>query len=306
MAHLAVGGKLPDHIKNYLTACDDGSFLPITTPSRYLPDILEMEIKPSDIIVNSWPKSGTTWMQYIVTQIICGEEFLKQTVHVIHKNIFIESAQNPLKLEKSEGMYKIAENYPSPRLLKSHLKLPMLPKCLLDKKAKVIYVVRNPKDAAVSFFNYCRKRTTYPYYKDWQEFYEHFCNGLLPYGDWFEHVLTLWARRNESNVLIIKYEDMKKDLTNTVHSVSKFLRKPLSERELADICDRSSFDAMKENPIANPDLTGILLRERDPIPFMRKGVIGDWKNYFTVAQNEHFDELYRQKIKGSGLELDFE
>lgn len=75
-------------------------------------------------------------------------------------------------------MYKLAENLPSPRLLKSHLKMSMLPTRLFDSKAKVIYVVRNPKDAAVSFYHFCLKLPTYPLYKDWSEFFEYFCDGL--------------------------------------------------------------------------------------------------------------------------------
>lgn len=297
--------SIPDYIQNFLVACDDGSFVPITTSARYLPDILKMEIRSSDVIVITWPKSGTTWMQYIVTQLICGKNCEDQNSTLFERNISLEFARNPMEPNNSEGGYKIAAELPPPRLLKSHLKSSMLPSSLLDSKAKVIYVVRNPKDAAVSFFNFCCMNTSLPPYKDWSEFFEHFYDGLLPYGDWFEHVLPWWEKRNEPNVLFMKYEDMKKNLQDAVLRISKFLEKSISEEELGDICEKSSFDAMKNNPYSNPDYMGIPLFTRQPIPFMRKGVIGDWRNYFTVAQNDRFDELYQRKIEGSGLELDF-
>lgn len=306
MAHPETTIEMPAHIKDFLMICDDGSFLIPSTPTSFLPDILKMEMRSSDVIVVTWPKSGTTWMQYIVTQLIYGKEIADEK-NLFETNIFLEIVQNPFQPDDSEGFYKLAEGRPSPRLLKSHLKLHMLPKCLFDSKAKVIYVVRNPKDAAVSYFNFCRMNPFLPPYKDWSEFFEYFRRGLLPWGDWFEHVLPWWEKRNEPNVLFIKYEDMKKDLVNAVTSVSEFLGKSLSDDEIEDICARSSFEAMKKNPAASPDLAHPILSKRDPtIQFMRKGEIGNWKNYFTVAQNERFDEMYKHKMEGTGLQLEFE
>ncbi|KAJ8022127.1 Sulfotransferase 1C2 [Holothuria leucospilota] len=297
--------EIPDHIKNFVFICDDGSVLPLTTPARFLPDIRQMEIRPSDVFVVSWPKSGTTWMQYIVSQIALGRDFADQN-NLWKTHIFLEAPRHPNKLDESEGMYKIAEKLPSPRFLKSHLKLNLLPVRLLDSQAKIIYVARNPKDTAVSYFNYCRMNSLLPPYKDWTEFFEYFLKGLLPYGDWFEHLLPWWEMRNEPNILFMKYEDMIKYPERTVRHVSKFLNKTLSEETLQDISKRSSFDVMKKSPTANPDLMNIpIFYERDPVLFMRKGVIGDWKNYFTITQNERFDELYRRKMEGSYLDFDF-
>lgn len=39
---------------------------------------------------------------------------------------------------------------------------------------------------------------------------------------------------------------------------------------------------------------------------MRKGIVGDWKNYFTLSQNQMFDEVYKQKMADTGLSFEFE
>ncbi|MBF0398026.1 MAG: sulfotransferase domain-containing protein, partial [Desulfobacterales bacterium] len=39
---------------------------------------------------------------------------------------------------------------------------------------------------------------------------------------------------------------------------------------------------------------------------LRKGMSGDWKNYFTLEQNSIFDEIYNKKMTGTGLNFDFE
>ncbi|KAJ8029786.1 Sulfotransferase 1C4 [Holothuria leucospilota] len=191
---------MPAHINDFLMKCDDGNFLTPLTPPRFLLDILEMEMRSSDVIVVTWPKSGTTWMQYIVTQLICGTKIASEK-NLFETNTYLELVENPLKPDDSDGLYKKAQGLPSPRLFKSHLKQSMLPTCLLNSEAKVIYVVRNPKDAAVSYFNFCLMNPVLPPYKNWSEFFEHFCKGLLPWGDWFENVLP-WGEKKRAKCIV--------------------------------------------------------------------------------------------------------
>ncbi|PIK58211.1 putative sulfotransferase 1C2A [Apostichopus japonicus] len=150
-----------------------------------------------------------------------------------------------------------------------------------------------------------------PNYAGWDEFLDQFCKGLLPHGDWFEHNIYWWERRNEPNVLFIKYEDMKKDLRASVLQVSQFLAKSLTDEQLDNICENVTFNNMRKNPNVNPDSEGGLgtnwkKSNANHLTFLRKGIVGDWKNWFTVTQSEKFDELSRQKLAGTGLSFTFE
>ena len=46
-------------------------------------------------------------------------------------------------------------------------------------------------------------------------------------------------------------------------------------------------------------------RNLNALPFMRKGVVGDWVNYFSEEQSAEFDAKYAQRMNGSGLEFEF-
>nr|XP_054767316.1 sulfotransferase 1C2-like [Lytechinus pictus] len=83
--------------------------------------------------------------------------------------------------------------------------------------------------------------------------------------------------------------------------------KSLPDDVIDRIVDASSFKFMKSNKSMNPDF-GFkkpldLTKEKS---FMRKGMVGDWKNYFTEDQNRRFDKLYEEKMAGSGLEFRFD
>lgn len=100
---------------------------------------------------------------------------------------------------------------------------------------------------------------------------------------------------------------MHKNLRDTVVKIANFLERPLSEDALATIVAKSRFVAMKQNPRVNPDgqLFSFTKGLKDNKSFMRKGTVGDWKNYFTVAQNETFNTIYQEKMHGSDLSFDF-
>lgn len=63
--------------------------------------------------------------------------------------------------------------------------------------------------------------------------------------------------------------------------------KGMAEEAVNEIIVHTSFDILKQNPMANHTTlpTGIM---DDPLifPFRRKGNPGDWKNYFTVAHKQ--------------------
>uniref|UniRef100_A0A8C4R6B2 Sulfotransferase n=1 Tax=Eptatretus burgeri TaxID=7764 RepID=A0A8C4R6B2_EPTBU len=151
-------------------------------------------------------------------------------------------------------------------------------------ESQVIYVMRNPKDTLVSFYYFHNMVKCLDTPKDFQDFLEKFINGQVFIGSWFEHVRG-WQENNHPNMLWLTYEEMKKDLPAVVWKICKFVGKHLTEEQVLEVVKHSSFKAMKANPSVNKeDLDSVFDLTKGK--FMRKGKVGDWKNHFTVAQNE--------------------
>ncbi|KAJ8025257.1 Sulfotransferase family cytosolic 1B member 1 [Holothuria leucospilota] len=291
--------------KSYLY---NGYVMPKVIAPRYLKDIADFKVRPDDVYLLTYPKSGTTWAQNIIC-LILETRGRKADEHLSDKVQYLEfpEGHGSIPRDVARGMYEVASTKPSPRVLKSHLRVQFLPTELHTKKPKIVYVARNPKDSAVSFFNFCSFSYNCPPYRVWSDFFLDFCKGTSPRGSWFDSVLPWWKKRHEPNVLFLKYEDMQKDLRGSVLKIANFLEYKLSDDQVDNIVAKSTFKAMKTDPMVNPDSCNPSYQDgvKQNKSFMRKGKVGDWKNYFTVAQNEQFDDLYERMTHGTGLVFDY-
>ncbi len=138
----------------------------------------------------------------------------------------------------------------------------------------------------------------------WNEFFDLFrIHDKLIGGNWFTYTLQWWAVRDDLNVMFVWFEDMKTNLKREIRKVAKFLCKDVCDDVVNSLAEMTSFGKMKDKISDHINLTPHF--DSSVSPFMRKGQVGDWKNYFTVAQNEWFDQMYHEKMKGSGMAFDF-
>ncbi|KAF7238863.1 Sulfotransferase 1A1 [Varanus komodoensis] len=86
-----------------------------------------------------------------------------------------------------------------------------------------------------------------------------------------------------------------------IRKVMEFLEMPPDERLVEKIAHHTSFKEMRQNEMANYRSIPKEIMDHTVSPFMRKGITGDWKNLFTVAQNERFDAHYKRQMEGSTL-----
>lgn len=158
-----------------------------------------------------------------------------------------------------------------------------------------MYVARNPKDVAVSFFHHHRHLHFYKGSRE--DFVDVFTKDEMLYSPLNEHVLEFWKIRNQPNILFLFYEDMKRDLDGEVKKAIKFFGKEFSQQQIDVLCNHLSFDSMRKNESVNNNDIVRKVKESagekfDPneFSFMRKGQIGSYKVELTAEENEKLDE----------------
>ncbi len=204
------------------------------------------------------------------------------------------------------GSVNLAALTKEPRIIKTHLPLELL-KDNIDKmpNMKIIQTIRNPKDTLVSYYHMLRMLPGCEAFKgSWDDFFHLFKIAKLPNGDLFEQTLA-WYKYHKAreNSLVLIYEDMKQDLRGNVIKIASFVGKKISEKVIDYITEKTTFQNMAKDPKYNmSDPKGF---NTNKSKFMRKGVVGDWVEYFSEEQSAYVDAKYQEMFVPEGLVLKF-
>jgi hypothetical protein len=269
------------------------------TPAHFLERLYEgFDYREDDVWLISYPRSGTALTYAALCAVLyegdIGALKKAQDDNMILKFLPIEVGSAASVTERINAWKAL----PSPRVIPTHLPYRLFPEKVLDHCCKRVYVMRNPKDIAVSFYHFHRSHKLLGFYKGtWDDFFECFISGQIIYGSWFDHT-SEWLRyveQNPGNMLMLHYEDMREDLAAQIRRMGAFLHSALSPQAVAAIAAHCSFQSMSANPFTNRE--GDSIMDSSIARFLRKGVVGDWKNYFTEHQNERFDAELERKMR---------
>ncbi|XP_060080770.1 sulfotransferase 2A1-like [Ylistrum balloti] len=161
--------------------------------------VMDMKFKDGDVLIASYPKAGTHWVYDIMHMLMTGKTEFEEIFRI-------------LDFEQME-LFDAAK---TPRHFATHFYPKHLPKDFLKNKGKLVYVYRNPKDSAVSYYT-CVKRLNVRVAKDyngkWEDFIKLYSEGTAAYNSWFDHAKA-WQQFMIDNpnypIFVTSFEEMKK------------------------------------------------------------------------------------------------
>lgn len=194
-----------------------------------------------DVFIATQMKCGTTWMQHLVYQILTrGTGDLVESGRALYAvSPWIESRKSvPMEDAPMIGQ-------PPRRVIKTHLPTQL---CPYDDSAHYIYVVRHPVSCFASAVDFILMNLG-SFDVPLESLESWFCSSQMWWGTWPDHVSGWWRWSQEkSNVLFVRFEDMKADFGAVAKQVAEFLGVPdLDEAELEKIAYKCSFDYMQQN-----------------------------------------------------------
>ena len=272
---------------------------------------------PDDIFLVSYPKSGNTWTRFLLgnlTNTECRITFAN--VERMFPDIYGASKAT---LKKT----------PRPRLLKSH-------ECFDPRYRRVVYIVRDPRDVALSAYHYDRKMRniaddfpietyvttrfmkTDEYFGTWGEHagswmvnpqniwhLSRLKNDFLGTpASWGENVMSwLGARGHGREFLLVRYEDLLEDTVREMTRIAQFLALQVSAEQISKAVDLSSAENMRKLEVAQTDEWATTKPSRKDINFVRSAKSGQWQQSLPAAAVNEIESAWGPVMQLLGYRL---
>ena len=261
----------------------------------------DFKFRDDDIVIATYGKSGTTWMQQILAQLIFkGQEGIA---------VSPLSPWLDLRVMPPEAIAGL-EDQTHRRFVKTHLPVDAL---VFSPKAKYLYVGRDGRDAVWSLYNHHANANEHwydvlnnapgrvgppiapppdsipDYFRRWLE------DDGYPFWSFWENVRSWWAVRDLPNVKLVHFNEMKKDLAGSIRAIAAFLDIPIDEAKFPAIVEHCSFDYMKSHAEEVSPLGGALWNGGAKT-FINKGTNGRWRDMLTADDIARYDAKVRAEL----------
>lgn len=243
---------------------------------------------PDDIMLVSYPRSGNTWTRFLIANLTKPDQAV--TFANIERHIPDTSAIS------TRGLKKI----PRPRIIKSH-------EYFDHRYPKVIYIVRDPRDVVLSYYDFDRKYRHIPDEYPLEQYVKDFVTGKLTsadWGTWAENVSS-WVstRGNQSNFLLLRYEDMLQDTRRELARAAEFIGVGATEDVLEQAITASSADRMRRLEKQEESKWVATKKHRKDIPFVRTASSGGWKSNLPASCIALIESAWGELMTSLGYEL---
>lgn len=262
----------------------------------------EFVFRDDDIIIGTWAKSGTTWMQQIIGQLVLGPD---PDLRAMELSPWLDIRVMP----RTEILAQM-EAQTHRRFVKTHLPLDAL---TFSPRAKYIYVGRDARDVVWSLFNHHHQFNDEAYrmfnetpglvgpplprpIDDVREYWHQWLDrDGYPFWSFFENVSTWWAARNLPNVMLVHFNDLKADMEGAMGEIAAFLEIETNPDTWPEIVEYCSFDWMKANAERITPMASMLFKDGSQ-GFINKGTNSRWRDVLSTAECAEFEAIAKEKL----------
>lgn len=262
----------------------------------------DFKFRDDDIVIGTWGKSGTTWTQQIVAQLLFNGD---ADVAVSELSPWVD-----MRVPPKEVKLPMLEAQTHRRFLKTHLAVDAL---VFSPKARYLYIGRDGRDVVWSMYNHHANANALwyatindtpgrvgppidpptddirQYFLDWLE------KDGFPFWPFWENIRSWWEIRNLPNVKLLHYNDMKADMPGQIRNIAAHLKIPIDEALWPAILEHCSFDYMKQHGEKATPLGGVIF-EGGAKTFINKGTNGRWKDVLTAEDNARYEAAARREL----------
>ncbi|XP_010440548.1 PREDICTED: cytosolic sulfotransferase 1-like [Camelina sativa] len=262
----------------------------------------------TDIIVSSYPKSGTTWLKALTVALLHRPKDGIQSHPLTSDSPYGLVPFLEFKLYARSSTPDLTKLSSSPRLFSTHMPLHTLREPLKDSPCKIVYICRNVKDVLVSEWQFrSRMENKEAERSTLESVVESFCKGVHACGPLWDNVLSYWkgSLEDPKHVLFMRYEDLKEEPYAQVMRLADFLDCPFTQEEIHSGSVEKILGLCSLSNLSNLDInkTGISWNNLDHSIFFRKGEVDDWKNHLSIEMANKIDMVIHEKFQGSGLKI---
>lgn len=255
----------------------------------------DFAFRDGDIVISTYAKSGTTWMQQIVSQLVFAGA---PDIEVAAISPWVD-----LRVPPKSDKLAMLEAQQHRRILKTHLPVDAL---VMSPRAKYVYIARDGRDVVWSLHNHhvSANATWYEvlndtpgrvgppigkpdpdvrrYFQAWLDQDGH------PFWPFWENVRSWWALRNVANVRIVHFADLKADLEGEARTLARFLEIDVPSATWPAILEHCSFAHMKANANRVAPLGGAIF-EGGGESFIHKGTNGRWRDVLSADDRARYE-----------------
>lgn len=246
------------------------------------------KVYPDDTFVVSYPRSGNTWTRFLIANLLHPE------MNVSFTNI------EKLIPDTSSQSNKALKATPRPRIIKTH-------QYFDHRYPRLIYIVRDPRDVALSYYDFQRKYMQIPDDYPLDRYVDDFVTGKLisaDWGTWSENVASwLYTRGDRDSFLLLRYEDVMNDTAKELARIAAFFSIPPDREQIRIAIERSSADRMRQLEKLEEDKWVATKNRRKDIPFVRVAKSGGWKTSLPQACVHQIESAWGDLMTTLGYEL---